>query len=317
MNHIFIITNNNKRLYSFIKYYNVYNKPTDTKLHVIIDDRNNESYDIEFIKQHFELHKISDVIKKVKPLLNNENIIEKIIEIYGVSIKLLIFPYIHKILNIPKAMMMDDDTFLLSPLDHWFKLDYVYYNESALGALGKNVKDILYPLYKDLIDVHQLNDKGWFSINSGQIIHTENNMYINFISKFFTQTVYDFLVKETDDYKRKHYEIFSNTLEDFLDEPVKKKQLKHKNKKVGSKVWIMEQNIYAIYYKWLSENNYTITKFNGDVRIWTTIMKEDTNIKKLPNFIHYLPADKEVFYKIFPPLIDKILNGENNVLKQK
>ena len=47
------------------------------------------------------------------------------------------------------------------------------------------------------------------------------------------------------------------------------------NRSMGGKFWCIEQNIYAIYYKWLSENGFEVSRFGSDVRIWTTVMKLD------------------------------------------
>ncbi len=298
MNDIFIISNNMDRLVQFKKYYNIFHDDTKTQLNVILDNRKKD-FDVSEILDTFNIYYTKDMLEEVKPLFDNPDMIDKILDIYGVAIKWFVFPYVHKILHIEKAMMMDDDVFLLQPIDEYFKKDYVYYNESALGVMSKGVENVLEPLYREYVDITKMREKPWFTLNSGQIIHKDHDMLMTFLNRALHPNVYNLLMEATEKYKAKAG--FINT----------------KNKRViGGKFWILEQNIYAIYYRWLSENGYDVTTFGTDIKVHSGIMKEDFDIsrtRKLPKYIHYLPTDKEPLYTIYAKQIDRIINGEVNV----
>ena len=298
MNDIFIISNNKDRLVQFKKYYNIFHDETKTQLNVILDNRKKD-FDVSEILDTFNIYYTKDMLEEVKPLFDNPEMIDKILDVYGVAIKWFVFPYVHKILNIEKAMMMDDDVFLLQPIDEYFEKDYVYYNESALGVMSKGVEKVLEPLYREYVDITKMREKPWFTLNSGQIIHKDNDMLMTFLNRALHPNVYNLLIEATEKYKTKPG--FINT----------------KNKRViGGKFWILEQNIYAIYYRWLSENGYDVTTFGTDIKVHSGIMKENFDIsrtRKLPKYIHYLPTDKEPLYTIYAKQIDRIINGEVNV----
>ena len=301
-NNIFVVSNNIERLEALIKYYNIYDKPTNTKLHVILDDRE-RSYNATTIAEHFQIHLASHMIEKTRQFFHEEYLFN-ILKIYGVAIKWLVFPYVHEVLGIKKAMMMDDDVFLLQPLDHYFENDYVFYNESALGVMGKFVEKVLEPKYRDLVDIAPMRYDPYFSMNSGQVIHTQNEHYIEFFNRAICKDVYILLLEGVDKYKKKRIHGGKNRTVEYGSEK--------NNRSIGGKYWIIEQNIYAIYYRWLVENNYDVKKFGADVRIWTTIMKDDQTVRKLPAYIHYLPTDKTPLYTTYAKRVEEIL-GEQNV----
>jgi hypothetical protein len=299
-NDIFIISNNIDRLLQFKKYYNIFNYDTDARLNVIIDNRKTD-LDVSQIRDTFNIYYTKDMLKEVKPLFNNfdhPDMVVKILDIYGVAIKWLVFPYIHKILNIEKAMMMDDDVFLLQPIDEYFKKDYVYYGETVLGVMSKGIENTLNALYSEYLDITKMREKPAFCLNSGQIIHKDNDMLMTFLNKAFHPDVYNLLVFAVEKYKAKAGFINNNN-----------------KRNIGGKFWILEQNIYSIYYRWLSENGYDVTLFGPEVKVKETLLKpfDISRIRKLPKYIHYLPTDKTPLYEIYAKQIDRIINGEVNV----
>ena len=150
-NDIFIVSNKISRIENLLEMYNVYDEDTYMNLHVILDDRHT-TYNVESISDKITIHYATDVIAKVKHFFDEEWLL-RILDVYGVAIKWLVFPYVHEILNINRAMMIDDDTLLLKPVDHYFFEPYVFYNESALGVMGKFVEAVLDPIYKDKVDI--------------------------------------------------------------------------------------------------------------------------------------------------------------------
>lgn len=299
MNDIFLISNNMDRLVQFKKYYNIFNDDTKINLNVILDNRK-QNFDVSEIIDTFNIYYTKDMLEEVKPLFDNPDMIDKILDIYGVAIKWFVFPYVHKILHIEKAMMMDDDVFLLQPIDEYFEKDYVYYNESALGVMAKGVEKVLEPLYREYVDITKMREKPWFTLNSGQIIHKDNDMLMTFLNRALHPNVYNLLVEATEKYKAKT---------DFINN-------KKNRRVIGGKFWIIEQNIYAIYYRWLFENGYDVTTFGTDMKVHSGVMKENFDIsrtRKLPKYFHYLPTDKEPLYTIYAKQIDRIINGEINV----
>ena len=299
MNDIFIISNNIDRLIQFKKYYNIFNDNTQINLNVILDNRK-QDFSVSEIIDTFNIYYTKDMLEEVKPLFDNPYMIDKILDIYGVAIKWFVFPYVHKILHIEKAMMMDDDVFLLQPIDEYFKKDYVYFNESALGVMSKGVEKVLEPLFREYVDITKMREKPWFTLNSGQIIHKDNDMLMTFLNRALHPNVYNLLVEATEKYKAKT---------EFINN-------KQNKRVIGGKFWIIEQNIYAIYYRWLSENGYDVTKFGNDIKVHSGVMKDNFDIsrtRKLPKYFHYLPTDKTPLYTVYAKQIDRIINGEVNV----
>lgn len=299
-NNIFIVSNNIERIESLLKYYNVYGEDTYQRLHVILDDRN-RTYNVESISDKIEIHYATQMIESTKHFFDEEYLF-KILDVYGVAIKWLVFPYVHEVLGIEKAMMMDDDVLLLKPLDHYFFNKYVFYNESALGVMGKFVEASLSPLFKDLVDISVMRKEPYFSMNSGQVIHTKNDRYLEFFQRAVCKDTYILIMDGVYKYKNK---------KGYGGSVIPKYGSKKNNRSMGGKYWCIEQNIYAIYYKWLSENDYAPVRFNGDVRIWTTVMRSVNKLKKFPAYIHYLPIDKTPLYTIYAKAVEELLKEEN------
>jgi hypothetical protein len=297
-NDIFIISNKVERIENLLKYYNVYGEDTYQRLHVILDDRK-ATYNIDSIKDAVEIHYATDVIEKTKHFFDEEYLF-KILDAYGVAIKWLVFPYIHEVLNIERAMMMDDDVLLLKPLDHYFFNKYVFYNESALGVMGKFVEAALYPLYKDLVDISTMRQKPYFSMNSGQVIHTKNEHYLEFLQRAVCKDTYILIMDGVYKYKNK---------KGYGGSVIPAYGTAKNNRSMGGKYWCIEQNVYAIYYKWLDENGYEPVRFGGDVRVWSTIMNVK-KLKKIPAYIHYLPIDKEPLYTQYAKAVEELLKEE-------
>jgi hypothetical protein len=297
-NDIFIVSNKVERIENLLKYYNVYGEDTYQRLHVILDDRK-ATYNIDSIKDAVEIHYATDVIEKTKHFFDEEYLF-KILDAYGVAIKWLVFPYIHEVLNIERAMMMDDDVLLLKPLDHYFFNKYVFYNESALGVMGKFVEAALYPLYKDLVDISTMRQKPYFSMNSGQVIHTKNEHYLEFLQRAVCKDTYILIMDGVYKYKNK---------KGYGGSVIPAYGTAKNNRSMGGKYWCIEQNVYAIYYKWLDENGYEPVRFGGDVRVWSTIMNVK-KLKKIPAYIHYLPIDKEPLYTQYAKAVEELLKEE-------
>ena len=297
-NDIFIVSNKVERIENLLKYYNVYGEDTYQRLHVILDDRK-ATYNIDSIKDTVEIHYATDVIEKTKHFFDEEYLF-KILDVYGVAIKWLVFPYIHEVLNIERAMMMDDDVLLLKPLDHYFSHKYVFYNESALGVMGKFVEAALYPLYKDLVDISTMRQKPYFSMNSGQVIHTKNEHYLEFLQRAVCKDTYILIMDGVYKYKNK---------KGYGGSVIPAYGTAKNNRSMGGKYWCIEQNIYAIYYKWLDENGYEPVRFGGDVRVWSTVMNVK-KLKKIPAYIHYLPIDKEPLYTQYAKAVEELLKEE-------
>jgi len=299
-NDIFIVSNKVERIENLLKYYNVYGEDTYQRLHVILDDRKT-TYNIDSIENSIEIHYATDVIEKTKHFFDEEYLL-KILDSYGVAIKWLVFPYVHEVLNIQRAMMMDDDVLLLKPLDHYFFSAYVFYNESALGVMGKFVESALSPLYKDLVDISVMRKEPYFSMNSGQVIHSKNEHYLEFLQRAVCKDTYILIMDGVYKYKNK---------KGYGGSVIPAYGTAKNNRSMGGKYWCIEQNIYAIYYKWLDENGYAPDRFGSDVRIWTTIMKDVKKLKKIPAYIHYLPIDKEPLYTQYAKAVEELLKEEN------
>jgi len=296
MNHIFVISNNLYRLEAFKKYYNIFGLPTVTKIHVILDDRYKD-YDVSNIDDFFTIHYASDVLRSILPLLDEPTIAKNILDIYGVAIKWLVFPYVHKVLCIPKAMMMDDDVFLLAPLDHYFKYDYTYYNESAIGNMSTRVEKTMNVVYGDLVDIESLRRVPYWSINSGQLIHTENKHYMNFINRAFSKDVYVLLYEGYMKYKNKP-------------------EYNRDGRSLGGKFWCIEQNVYTIYYRYLVNLGYQLKKYDSDVRLFRQHLPENwtfKNLKTLPAYVHFVLKDKTQFYSQYAHELDKVMSGDYNI----
>ena len=300
-NDIFIISNKVERIEKFIKYYNVYKTDTNQRLNVILDDRNC-TYNTESIcHDEIEIHYATQVIESTKHLFDQEYLM-KILDVYGVAIKWLVFPYIHEVLGLNKAMMMDDDVLLLKPLDHYFSNDYVFYNESSFGNMSKTVEAGLAPIYKDLIDISTMRNPPYFSLNSGQVIHTKNDHYLEFLQRAVCKETYILIMSAVMKYKNKERA-------GRYDTPAYGSA--KNNRVIGGKYWIIEQNIYAIYYKWLLENGYEPVKFGNDVKIIVKFMTEKPKLKSIPAYIHYLPIDKNPLYDLYGASVEELLKKEN------
>jgi hypothetical protein len=301
-NDIFIVSNKISRIENLLEMYNVYDEDTYMNLHVILDDRNC-TYNVESISDKITIHYATDVIAKVKHFFDEEWLL-RILDVYGVAIKWLVFPYVHEILNINRAMMIDDDTLLLKPVDHYFFEPYVFYNESALGIMGKFVEVVLDPIYKDKVDITTMRTKPYFSMNSGQVVHTRNDHYLEFFKRAACKDMYVLIMEGVHKYKNK---------KGYGGSVIPKYGTPGNNRSMGGKFWCIEQNIYAIYYRWLSENGFEVSRFGSDVRIWTTVLKLDAvlNFKTFPAYIHYLPTDKTPLYTVYAKRVKEILREEN------
>ena len=295
MNNIFVITSNIERVGKFFKYYNILNLPTDTKLSVIVDNRKT-THDVSPIEDLCEIHYVTDVIEKVRPMFTNPDIMDKILDFYGVGIKWLTFPYCHRVLGINKVMMMDDDTFLMKPIDHYFDLDYVFYNESALATMTATVERVMANVFKDKIDVRPMAKQPYFSLNSGQLLHTDNEYYFEFLDRAFSKDIYILLIEGLEKYRgRPEYT---------------------GNRVMGGGYWCLEQTLYAVYYYYLQEKtDITIHNYKGDMRIQTNKIKPNTKLKsleKIPNYIHYVARDKSGLYDTYASELDRLLEERNH-----
>ena len=297
MNRVFVVSNNIERVDSFLKYYNIGRLDTDTDVSFILDDRNTK-----FNTSHIDekIYYVSSMIESCRDFFNDKESFDLIIDIYGVAIKWLVFPYVHKVLGVKKAMMMDDDTFLLKPIDTYFNNDYVFKSEGPLGIISTGIGRMLSPLYDDLVKVQYWNminryegTDPKFSLNSGQLIHTENDMYMEFLNRAFCKSIYITLAEAKLKYEKKWSgESFNRGY-------------------IGGRTWHVEQFVYAIYYKWLLNNDYDVAEFGKDVRLQPVAFKKKPNLRfdTLPKFIHYLPKDKSSLYDVYAKSINELMEN--------
>jgi len=300
MNNILIISNKPERLESFIKYYNIFNEPTDIVLNVILDDRY-QTYDLsDTIKDNYNIYYASDAVKQLVPRLSDPETAEIILDKFRLSIKLLVILYAHEVLGMEKVCMMDDDTFLIQPIDSYFENDYVFYNERVLGRMSVAVENLMTGIYSDLVDVHKMNTKPHFTLNSGQVIHTKNPNLFKFIDRAFCSDLLNVVCGAIEKYKSK-----KNYLGNIHHRPI------------GGKYWIMEQNVYAVYFRWLTENGYAVKEFpRNEFKLYEGLLKPNytmDRIRKLPKFLHYLPTDKSPLYDTVAKQLDRIINKEIHV----
>mgnify|MGYP006431813747 FL=1 len=89
-NDIFIVSNKISRIENLLEMYNVYDEDTYMNLHVILDDRHT-TYNVESISDKITIHYATDVIAKVKHFFDEEWLL-RILDVYGVAIKWLVFP---------------------------------------------------------------------------------------------------------------------------------------------------------------------------------------------------------------------------------
>lgn len=274
MNNIFLLTAEYNRILNFYNYYNIFNKKTQTKINIIIDDRIISKNDIIKIqKLYTDIYFVSDIIESLIIFFDSPDIVLEILKKYGVSIKWLLFIFIGKILKIKKSMLIDDDTLLIKPIDFYFKYDYVIKKDNLASMTDLGI-DTAKKIVK--FNINEINEKRLF-INSGQMIHTwKNEGLLKFMNNVFSIHMLNFInkgIKKTNNFSLRN---------------------------VNGKYWIIEQYMYAIYFYSLKN----VHKFKSDIQLYTYKIKEIPKNKKLPNFIHYLPKDKEPFYKYYLPFLD-------------
>lgn len=197
-NNIFILSCNTERLKTFFKYYNIFNTPTNININVIYDDRS-EKPDLSFVDKKNVFY-ISDVIKSSLQYIDNKELALEIFDKYKVSVKWILFIYIAKILGIQKSMIIDDDTFMLKPIDNYFEYDYVMMREQ-LSAMSTRVRSLLGLIYPE-VDIELQNTERMFC-NSGQIIYTwKDDTFLKFINRIFCNDMLDFINEGIEKYSK-------------------------------------------------------------------------------------------------------------------
>ena len=278
-NQVFILTKDLKKIKYFIKYYNIFNMKTNQVINLIIDNRKEKNIFEDDNNFFNSIHYTSDILSKVEHYIDNKEMFYKILDVYGLSIKLLIFLYCKEI-NINKLMLIDDDLFMLKPFDDYFeKYDYVIKRES-LSRMSKDVKDGLSNTFSKNI-ICEMDKKASF-INSGTMIFTykENLKLIEKINLFFnSQYILNILLKS---YKQNK------------DKPLRQ---------IRWRTWCLEQYVHAIIFNEINNIGY----FKSDVKLLTS-PKNSKHIKKLSRLVHYLPIDKSYFYDEYSKLIDNYIS---------
>lgn len=287
LNNVFVLSSNLDRIEYFIKYYNVLNKTTKTSLNLIIDDRNIDKTDKRISELKFDnVYFVKDIIEQTKDFFSGPalDFYDEILDKYRVSIKWLIFIYTNKVLNLKQSALLDDDTFLLQPIDHYFENKNVIFREQ-LSAMNDNVKTLLSNICGDIVDIRKLAENRNY-LNSGQMIYTwESDVLLDFMNKVFCQDMLNFINEGIAKYSK------SNTF-----------------RKVGGFYWIIEQYIYAVFFEHLKTKT-EVVNFKNDICLHTYTKFKNTKIKKLPCYIHFLPKDKSPLYEIYTLMVDDYLEN--------
>jgi hypothetical protein len=294
VHNIFVLSANVERVSYFNTYYNVLHKDTDSKLHLIIDDRHLGRLDtdtIESLTNFTSVHYVSDIISSVRQFIAEKSLpfYDAILERYKVSIKWLVFIYANKILGIHQAALLDDDTFLLQPIDHYFQNKHVVMREGMSG-MSDRVQQLLTNVYGDIVDINKMKEERHY-INSGQMIYTwDDDVLLEFMNRTFCRVMYD-----------------------FVEEGIKKYAKKSgvsSIRKTGGFYWIIEQYVYAVFFEYLNQRS-EVKRFNSDMILWTYNSFKFDSIKKLPLYIHFLPKDKTPLYTDYVKMLDSYLEKEH------
>jgi hypothetical protein len=188
-----------------------------------------------------------------------------------------------------QSALLDDDTFLLQPIDHYFQHKNVITRES-LSGMNDRVQRLLTNVYGDIVDINQMKEDRHY-INSGQMIYTwDGDVLLEFMNRTFCQDMYDFIEEGVKKYSKK-----SGT---------------SSIRKTGGFYWIIEQYVYAVFFEYLKQSN-EVNLFKNDMVLWAyTSFKFDV-IKKLPLYIHFLPKDKTPLYTDYVKMLDAYLEKEH------
>jgi hypothetical protein len=294
MNDIFVLSANIDRLRYFNKYYNVLHKDTVSTLHLIVDDRHLgrlDSNTLESLTNFTSVHYVSDIICAVRPYMAEKSLpfYDAILEKYKVSIKWLVFIYSNKILGVHRAALLDDDTFLLQPIDHYFHNKNVVMRE-FLSGMNDRVQRLLTNVYGDIVNINQMKEERCY-INSGQMIYTwDSDVLLDFMNRTFCRDMYDFIEEGVKKYSKK-----SGT---------------SSIRKTGGYYWIIEQYVYAVFFEYLKQSS-EVNLFKNDMVLWTYTSFKFDSIKKLPSYIHFLPKDKTPLYTDYVKMLYAYLEKEH------
>jgi len=176
----------------FSDYFNYVNAEHNHQFTFIVDDRHDTSLD-EFLdafnNSALPIHKVvpvSTILKELQDDLSHCTYLEEILNVYGVSIKLVMFYYILKVLNYEKFFYLDDDVVILRPLVNLFDNHaYAIKTDLALDVISGLVPEIY---GQDVWDEFISDTK--FRVSSGSILYTptkeKTEMFLNHITKFFS-----------------------------------------------------------------------------------------------------------------------------------
>lgn len=276
INNIFILTTDPRKIKAFFKFYNVYDKETQTQINLIIDDRVSLESKFNF---DCPIYKVTDIIDYCSSELNSNNLL-KILSIYPVSVKLLIFLWAFKFLNIEKSMLIDDDTVLIKPIDKYFEFDYVVKGDNIQGV-NENIVRLMDSIFdcqfSEFVNANEL-------ISSGQLIFTYNEIIFEIVKKFFS----------------------SDEVLSYIEALIIENKLFQLDRNAPYKNWLMEQYMHGFILYRLRKSGQKINFFEKDVKI---IFSENFYFTSgnIPSFIHFGPANKSYFYKTFLPKLKKLL----------
>jgi hypothetical protein len=293
-NIIFVCSSNTYRIEVLTKYYNILNEETNQKIHFILDDRKINKKDYLKVLNNcsidYDYSFTTDMIEKLDYLFKDCPYFDEILnKLYGVSIKLLVFIYAKKCLDISKSMILDDDVLIYGSIDKHFESDYVVKHQQFKSIMKTDPPE---PLVQGLVSVfgQKLVDEfntGKHLIGSGNLIYTykEKHKLVEDVQKFFSsKTIYDLLVAGEE------------------------KRIRWGRPRIMGGLWLIEQYLYCVH---LFKTRETMETFGRDIKV--IMSKKECNFKKLRftnKIIHYGPGDKKPFYDAYVPLLEEYVNNK-------
>jgi len=207
---------------------------------------------------------------------------DKILDVYGLSVKLLTFVFA-KTLGVEKSMMLDDDVFLLKPVDSFFQYDYVK-KADTMSKMGKKAHSIVRSVFPESLDLEQMNADN-HRINSGTLIYKFHESLIADLHAFFSsEQIYTFLKNERRDDKKPSH--------------------------VGH-AWLVEQYTYSCHLHRFGQEN--LHDFGSEVRMVGAYPKKkpkDTSVlKNAPNILHFVLRDKKRLYEHYSKVVNNTLKN--------
>ena len=250
MKHIVIPMGSLKYFDRFAKNFNALGAETDALITFLVDDRHSTTLD-EFrnIIQStdlplYDIIAVSEILNKIKHDFDDCPLFEPILDVYGVSIKSLMFYYVLKHLEYDKFFFLDDDVIVARVPNHIWDYDYAIKTDMALDKGGNGFGPVMESVYgKDMFIEWAGQDhknRDW-RINSGSLLYTVRDdsadNLLDHIKQFFSsKAAYDTL------------------------EAARKRMIKKGLSYVPGNVWVNEQHILGMFlHKYhLNDNVYRL-----------------------------------------------------------